>query len=191
MLLQDIMEEIRLVEKRLRKDVNIFSQYSAIVEFEKPTIGKKDGDSANKFDLKTAEQTMKSKLQSYKDLVKRLAELKKARDNANMNIELPLEYNGKKLTIYDAIQLKRCLSSYINKLYASINICKNRVEQKNESIVDGRLMGQSKGSASADIDVYPLLPLKELEKEEKEYEELLSKIDSAITVANATQEIEI
>jgi len=190
-LLQEVMEEIRLTEKRLAKDVKIFGKHSILSYFEKPDIGYRDGDRDSKFDRALAAKEMESKYQAYTDLVVKLAILKEARDRANMTTMLDIEWKGHKYSIYQALLLKRSLAQHIQELYGQIESCKRRQKDANIHYINSSLGGGRKGDVSSEVETFPMLNLKEIDKEAKEFDELLSKIDAKISIANATTEVEI
>lgn len=190
-LLQEVMEEIKMTEKQLTKDADIFAKYSVITEFEKPSIGKDDNDRNAKFSRDTAASVMQSKYQSYMDRCYRLAQLKKARDIANMQTTINLESNGHKLSIYDAILLKRSIATHINRAYRAIEDCKERAEGSNKSYVNNSIGGGRKGNVSSEVETYPLLPLTAIEKQATDFTELLSQIDAQISIANAIAKVNI
>jgi len=189
-LLQEVMEEIRLTEKKLGKALPQFENYSIITHVDRPTIGYPDKDKTKKFDPNLAEEKMKSELQSYRDLVRRLAILKRTRDEANIVTKLPIKWDDQDITIYDAIQLKRSIAIHMRNLYNRIEKCKCEVEAKSGNTYSLRLTA-GKSQDKGDIELINLLPIKQLEEESKKFDEMMSNIEAKITIANSTTKVDV
>jgi len=174
--MQALMGEIKLVDKRLN-DFNGSFDKAVILDTDRPsfavgTDGKHDNGLAKTF--------MQGKFQSYKDLVIRLAKLKKLRDQQNMETNITVA--GKTMSIYDALIFKRTSAKALTRLYSMVKQSITEAEARAEN----RNYHQEKGGK---LSVVPLLNVNDVHKEAEQHEAIIQGIDDAITVANSTTQV--
>lgn len=127
MLLQEALSRLKIIDKQLVGLQEDISQYSCWNDRKNHPLGKVG---TNEFSKKEAEKILKSKLQQYRDLVKRYNELKLAIQKTNL--ETFIEIDGKKISIAEALVIKRESLGYQDALIRAINYAKDKAEHEVE-----------------------------------------------------------
>jgi len=190
MTLQELMEEIRLTEKKIAGMVPTFKMFSALAGTERAAIGYDTTLSGAKFDKELAKTRVRADYQSYRDLVKRLGRLKEIRDEANMRTQICIA--GEETTIYRALLYKRVLKDYLNHLFTAVEEGIRRAETtQNKTLGDRSTAGKVGVPGDPDLQLTVLVDHEKYVKDKTQHEEMLAKIDAAITVANVKTIVKI
>lgn len=163
--------------------------------------------------LEEIKKGMEANYQKVTDLIKRRNAIKKAVALSNAKTEVTID--GNKYTVAEAIELNRTGISYqeslMRTLARQLNLCELEVKRNNDLVADkaeknaAEAVGK-KESGNADeferirrnyiedqsyVLVDPLGVVKKIEALEEEIATFKTKVDSALSISNATTVIEI
>lgn len=166
----EAMKEAKLIEKKIRKNNELITEYSSALDNEKLPF------------LTEEEQIkeVKKLVQSNIDLEERYISLKVAIDRTNLATKVSIEGAKREYTIFELLVIKRKFGKTMIEKYTSMN--GSKAEAKRMSY--GRL--SSEGKAPSVIKFYD-----EREKNNNinDIENFLAKIDSRLEVVNAVTDI--
>lgn len=190
--LQELMEEIKITEKKLNKKTMFLIDHSHLTFSARPQIGMVDKENGEKpaYSYNQAKNKVQSELQSFDDLIKRLAVLKRIRDDANRNNTVYISVEDKEdisMTIYDAIVYKNSIHGWYDTLINKVETVRSHIQRQNVSEINSNPNPESLVSTEPqyliDSNLYD-------EIREKAHI-LIQRIDVAITIANVKTIVEV
>ncbi len=176
MTVAEAMEELKLINKKFLKNIELLKKYSS--------KAKKNDDSIEKQD-----EYVKGLIQSSKDLISRYTTIKLEIQKSNLTSTI--EFKSKNYSIAEAILLKQGLIDWKERLWNSIS--ENEAERQTNKLLEamGRLTLTEE--ALEKLDLIPHLFYDEKEKQQKldDLLELRSYIDRLIEKSNHQSKISI
>lgn len=181
MLLQEGMSKLKIINKRLNTLQDDIYKYSAWVDKTNHPLGKVG---VNEFNKKEAEKKLKSKIQSYRDLMDRYLALKIAIKRTNLDTKISV--GDDTFTIAEAIVIKHELLSYQSRLVNSID---NSVKNAERAVERFNMNLPNDASREQFAQVWYLVDPSEVDDIRKFIDEFVEEIDMALQIANATTDI--
>jgi len=162
------LKELRIIEKRMNKNIEQISEYSSILNVERPVFG----------DEETQRKKVSQLIQSNNDLLKEYLELKRRIDRTNL--EVTVEIRGEQYTLADALAIKRKLSPIMLDTYNALTT----------HAADKKLMVRKMASESGQV-VSVVRLYREEDKLEglSKWQDLYDNIESRLEVINATRDL--
>jgi len=166
MTITEGLKELKLIEKKLKKNCTLLEKYSSQPSNEKPYF--------------TSEQEQKKEidaiLQSSEDLVKNYLEIHRKINVTNL--KTMVEMNGHTYSIHSLIQIRRKLASLIVGVYQSLN---DNNYYKSAS--------QFKNSQNIDLTVTRFYEEKQKQSKIRHWEDFYNSIDGRLETINATTQL--
>jgi len=161
------MKKLRVIEKRMEKNMEGISKYSSLLNTERPYFETEDRQ----------KQEVKSLIQANTDLMEEYLELKKNLEYTNLSVTL--ELGGKKYSISELLVLKRKMARSMIETYESLN-----ARSANMRLSSSRVRGEDKTPQA--IRLY-----KEEDKNAGlgKWQDIYDNIDSRLEVLNATEDM--
>jgi hypothetical protein len=161
------MKKLRVIEKRMEKNMESISKYSSLLNTERPYFETEDRQ----------RQEVKSLLQANKNLMEEYLTLKKNLEYTNLNVVL--ELGGKEYSISELLVLKRKMARTMIDTYGSLN-----AKSANLRLSSSRMRGEEKTPQA--VRLY-----KEEDKNAglAQWQDIYDNIDSRLEVLNATEDL--
>ena len=161
------MKKLRVIEKRMEKNMESISKYSSLLNTERPYFETEDRQ----------KQEVKSLIQANKDLMEEYLKLKK--DLEFTNLVTLLELGGRKYSISELLVLKRKMAKNMINTFGSLN-----AKAANTRLSSARMRGEEKTPQA--VRLY-----KEEDKNAglSQWQEIYDNIDSRLEVLNATEDL--
>lgn len=181
--LQELMGEIKLLNKRIDDGIAELSKYSVVTDIDRPPIGY--NKETGKFSIEIARNNMGARHQSVIDMIYRISELRKIRDKTNM--ETKLKVLGREFTIHQAIFFRDTMSKKLEAMGNAIVMAAASAESKaSSSTITNRAGGRGTQST---VEVVQLVDVEKAKEELAEVQTIRQNIDSALTIANCTTKV--
>ena len=161
------MKKLRIIEKKMAKNMESISKYSSLLNTERPYFETEDRQ----------KQEVKSLIQANQDLMEEYLKLKK--DLEYTNLTTMLEFDGRKYSISELLVLKRKMARNMIDTFSSLN-----AKAANLKLSSARRGAEDKTPQA--IRLY-----KEEEKNAglSKWQDLYDNIDSRLEVLNATEDL--
>lgn len=206
MTVHEALSELKVIGARIDKEINVITFV---------TTNKHSNTKINGQPIADFENDIKSSYQKINDLIKRRTAIKKAVVRSNANTEVTI--GNEVMTVAEAIEFKNIGIEYYERILykmsmryteaqSLINTANSKLQSQAEDYVV-RLFGNKEkdGTDSSTIEkikkdyvevntvdlIDPLNIKKEIEKLNDKIDAFKSKVDSALSVSNATTIIEI
>jgi hypothetical protein len=168
----EAIKELRIIEKKMNKNIQMVEEYSSILSTERPAFG----------DPMSQIKKVHELIQSNTDLLERYLYLKKAIEKSNL--EISVEVGGKKYLISDALTIKRKMATYMLDTYNALNIKKSEAK-----------MNSSKRFLTMDSKPNQVVDIERMYDEKEKlaglsvWQDLYDNIESRLEVINATTDL--
>lgn len=166
----EAMKELRIIEKKMQRNIKSIGEYSSSLSIYSNIFG-----SAPK-----QQKEVKEYIQSSEDLLKMYLKLKQAIEKTNL--EIVVEIEGKKYSISELLVLKRKLAKVMEETFGALSDQKAKVDLENMNV----RMVDKEGKEPTVIRYYD-----EKYKNEgmKKWRDLYDTIDSKLEIVNATTDL--
>jgi len=161
------MKELKVILKRMNKNIEQISEYAALPDNERLHFGSRD---AQMKEIRKLIQANTDLLQNYLNIKKRI-EL--------TNLKTVVEINGVKYTISEMLVLKRVLAKIMINTFNALNDSKARM----------RLSGHSSRTNEKAPIIEKYYDEAEKTSGQRTWDDLYHAIDSRLEVVNATTEL--
>lgn len=180
MLIQEGLSKLKLLKSKIERavaELQSFSASNSKLRHQWGVIGQNQ-----EYNIKHAEDKVRSTYQAFGDLVKDLTSLKLALDYTNSVTEITFD-NGTKMTVAAAIFHKREVAKYKKNLITAVETSIARAKTD----VD---MWNTRNSAATDkADIQYLFPQTSLDTEKLWLDEFLEQVDAKLQISNANTQI--
>lgn len=165
MKLIEAMKQLKVIEKRMAKNVQQITKYASIPSNEKSPFGTEDQQ----------KKEVRSLLQSNNDLTKEYLRLKNCIDRTNLNTTIQID--GISYTLVDLLTLKRKLANGMINTYEALN--------------DSYSISKIRGIYNQDKSVTTVYLYDEEDKNNniRKWQDLADNIESRLEVINATTDL--
>jgi hypothetical protein len=167
MKIVEAMKELKLIEKKISRNVDSVQKYSAQLSNERPYFNTPEAQS----------KEIQSLVQANQDFINNYLELKGKVERTNL--EIKVEMDGREYTLSELLVLKRKLANLMASTYEAMN---DNSAKKSE-----RLM-MSRGSEK-EVRVERFYDEKEKMSGLRKWQDFVDNIDSRLEVINATTDI--
>lgn len=203
MTIHEALSELKIIGDRIESAIN--------KEF--VTINKKSNRKVNGIPLDEVVDNIKSRYQKVNDLIKRRNAIKRAVSISNAKTEIVI--NGISYTVAEAIEMNNSGIQYqehlMRELANQLNLCRKKIQMENEAVCRRaeeqavNREGKKESSNAKEFEevrmnyieensydlIDPLKLTQEIEKLEEEIAAFKTKVDSALSISNATTTITI
>lgn len=165
----EAMKDLKLIESKMKKNIEYINNYSSALDTEKLPFGSEE-------DQKKEVQRL---IQSNNDLAERYLYLKAAIERTNLSTKVMIEGGKREYTIFELLNIKRTLSAYLKSTYVSLS-----PKEGNSRLVRAQ-------SAMNSVVPKVVTFYSEREKNEKldELERFFTSITSRLEVVNAVTDL--
>ena len=166
MTITEGLKELKLIEKKLKKNKELLAKYSSQPSNEKPYFGTEEEQ----------RKEIKSILQSSEDLVIRYTNLHGR--ITRTNLKTVVQFNGEPYTIDSLLQIKRTLANLMIDIYKSLN----------DNNYYNMISSYKTSSFQQNNDLSLVRFYNEKDKQEsiRKWEDFYNEIDSRLETINAT-----